>query len=213
MSQLCVEDGQKMVLIGDSITDCGRRDAAAPLGSGYVAFFVDLVAARYPERNICFVNKGIGGNTVLDLAERWSEDVVAERPDWLSVMIGINDLHRDLDGVRTIPPDVYRTRYTRILERVAAEVGPKLVLIDPFYMITPKEADERQKVVLGLLDGYIAVVRDLARRFAARLVCTHEMFKRQLAHRPFTAFCAEPVHPNRTGHMLIACELLKTMEA
>ncbi len=77
---------QKIVFIGDSITDCGRRGAAEPFGSGYVSIARALLA-RYPELGLQFVNKGIGGNTVRDLAARWEQDVVAERPDWLSVMM------------------------------------------------------------------------------------------------------------------------------
>jgi hypothetical protein len=38
-----VQDGQTVVFIGDSITDCGRRDVAAPLGNGYVKFIADLI--------------------------------------------------------------------------------------------------------------------------------------------------------------------------
>jgi len=213
MGDLCVQGGQTMVLIGDSITDCGRRnEPSAPMGNGYVALFADLVTAKYPERDIRFVNKGIGGNTVLDLVERWDADVLAERPDWLSVMIGINDLHRTLNGVFEIPPKTFRTHYMQILERVVANGNPQLVLIDPFYMITEAEANEQQQTVLGLLPPYVDVVHELADTFHARLVRTHDLFATHLQHRPFTTFCAEPVHPNRTGHLLIAWQLLATME-
>ena len=214
MSELCVQDGQTLVLIGDSITDCGRRSPeGSPLGNGYVAFFTDLVMARHPDRAIRFVNRGIGGNTILDLATRWDDDVIALKPDWLSVMIGINDLHRTLNGIFHIPPDVYREHYTRLLGQVVDQVGSQLVLIDPFYMIAEAEADEAQTIVRGLLPPYIEVVHDLAAAFHARLCRTHDMFQRQLHHRPYTTFCGEPVHPNRTGHLLIAHELLATVEA
>ena len=212
MSDLCVHDGQTMLLIGDSITDCGRRSPeGAPLGNGYVAFLADLVLARSPGHGVRFVNKGIGGNTILDLAGRWADDVVAERPDWLSVMIGINDLHRTLNGVLDIPPEVYRQHYERLLAHAVEQAGPQLVLLEPFYMTTGAQADEAQGVVLRLLEPYIDVVHELAERFGARLCRTHAMFQRQLRHRPSATFCAEPVHPNRTGHLLIACELLATL--
>ncbi len=213
MGEFCIAGGETMVLIGDSITDCGRRVEAPPLGCGYVAFFTDLVMAKHPERKIRFVNTGIGGNTVLDLTERWEADALARRPDWLSVLIGINDLHRTLDGIFDIPPQRYRELYTALLERIRDEAGSQIILLEPFYMITEAEADHRQKTVLGLLPAYLAVVHDLAEQFGARLVRTHEMFRSQLRHRPFRTFCAEPVHPNRTGHLLVACELLRTLEA
>ncbi|MBT4141346.1 MAG: GDSL family lipase, partial [Candidatus Latescibacteria bacterium] len=64
MSDFWIEDGETMLFIGDSITDCGRRGGDAPFGSGYVRFFTELATAEYPERNIRFINKGIGGNRV-----------------------------------------------------------------------------------------------------------------------------------------------------
>ena len=78
-----------MLFIGDSITDCGRRDAHAPFGHGYVRKITELITAKYPDRDIAYVNKGIGGDIVEGLEERWDTDVIAERPNWLSVKIGL----------------------------------------------------------------------------------------------------------------------------
>ena len=88
------ERGQRIVFIGDSITDCGRRDVFAPYGNGYVSLVRAFVTARYPERRLRWENRGIGGNTTRDLLARWDDDAIALRPDWLSVKIGINDVWR-----------------------------------------------------------------------------------------------------------------------
>ncbi|HCA46082.1 MAG TPA: GDSL family lipase, partial [Armatimonadetes bacterium] len=74
------------------MTDAGRRTTAAPFGTGYAKLTVDLVTARYPERRIHWINKGIGGNRVTQLAERWTDDVIRHEPDWVSILIGINDV-------------------------------------------------------------------------------------------------------------------------
>ena len=102
MSDFWIEGGETMLFIGDSITDCGRRGADAPLGSGYVSLFAELATARHPERAIHYINKGIDGNKVSDLVERWREDVLFHEPDRLSIKIGINDLHSHLRGVAGI---------------------------------------------------------------------------------------------------------------
>ena len=83
-----------MLFIGDSITDCGRRNEHAPLGHGYVRKITELITAKYPERDITYVNKGIGGDIVEGLENRWDTDVIAEAPKWLSVKIGINNASR-----------------------------------------------------------------------------------------------------------------------
>ena len=98
MSNLLFQSGEKVLFIGDSITDCGRRGDHAPLGSGYVKKVTELITAKYPGRRIEYVNKGIGGDIVEGLEARWDVDVIAEQPDWLSVKIGINNASRQLGG-------------------------------------------------------------------------------------------------------------------
>lgn len=205
MSDFPIPDGSTVLLIGDSITDCGRRGGEAPLGGGYVRLFVDLVTARHGERTYTWINKGIGGNTVRDLSERWSDDVLRHKPDWLSVKIGINDLHQYLSGgERSVSPAEYRTLYERILTEAKEAAGPELILIDPFYISQDPSPESFRARVLEVLPEYLAVVDEMAERFGARHLKTHEMFQRQLAWRDAETFCPEPVHPNRTGHFLIA---------
>ena len=98
MPDFWIKDGETLLMIGDSITDCGRRGNDPPLGSGYVRMFSELVTAHHPEREIRYINKGIGGNKVTDLKERWRDDVLYHKPDRLTVKIGINDLHSHLRG-------------------------------------------------------------------------------------------------------------------
>jgi lysophospholipase L1-like esterase len=99
---LQLASGSKLVMIGDSITDCGRSRPVGEglfdaIGKGYVAYVDALLGAAYPERQIRVVNMGCSGNTVRDLAARWQTDVLDLQPDWLSIMIGINDVWRQFD--------------------------------------------------------------------------------------------------------------------
>jgi len=211
MPGFSVESGQTFLFVGDSITDCGRRGEFAPLGNGYVRQVADLVRARYPERDIRFINEGIGGNAVLDLRARWSTDVLSHSPDWLSVKIGINDLHRTLGGAMDIRPAVYETAYREILERARDHCHPRMMLIDPFYMSTERSEGSAEAAVLDRLPEYIEVVHKLAEAFGALSVRTHDLFQEQLKHRAADVFCAEPVHPNPSGHMVIAHAVLRAL--
>src|SRR3954452_17883523 len=96
---LRIQPNSKLLMIGDSITDCERARPVgeglfAALGKGYVSLVDALLGATYPEREIRVVNMGSSGNTVRDLKSRWRTDVLDLRPDWLSMMIGINDVWR-----------------------------------------------------------------------------------------------------------------------
>ncbi len=208
-----IADAQTLVFIGDSITDCGRRQDAPPLGRGYVKLASDLITARYPQRRITFHNRGISGNVVTDLLDRWDRDVIALEPDWVSVMIGINDANRRFreNPDEHVPQEMYRRGYEQFLTRTAERTGARLVLMDPFYITTDADPQSDRGVIFRAINDYIAVVREVARRFDAVRVPMHDVFQRHLEHRPADAFCPEPVHPNRTGHMVIAHAWLRAM--
>ena len=92
----------KFVMIGDSVTDCERARPVGEglfdaLGKGYVSLVEGWLNAAHPQLGIRVVNMGTTGNTVRDLKARWTTDVLDLGPDWLSVMIGINDVWRQFD--------------------------------------------------------------------------------------------------------------------
>ena len=129
------ETGQKIVFAGDSITDCGRRERARFLGNGYVAHLHDFVTSRYPALRLSWVNRGVSGDTVRDLHARWERDVLAEHPDWLSVMIGINDVWRAFgnNAFEGVPLPEYERTLGKLLEQARAN-GARLIVMTP-YMI------------------------------------------------------------------------------
>lgn len=206
------ENGMKMLFIGDSITDCGRRGNDAPLGAGYVRTFTELVTARWPDRNITWINKGIGGNKVSDLRERWRDDVLVHKPDRLSVKIGINDLHSSLGGgPGAVHPEGFETLYDECLKLAHDELGCPIVLLSPFYISTDTSGQTHRSRVLELLPQYIEVVERMSDKYGTLMVPLHDVFQDQLAHRDAETFCPEPVHPNHTGHTIIAENLLEVL--
>ncbi|MCC7493300.1 MAG: SGNH/GDSL hydrolase family protein [Fimbriimonadaceae bacterium] len=211
MADFLWQDGQTVLLTGDSITDCGRRDPNnSPYGGGYVRQIIDLVTARYPERQIRWVNTGISGHCVDDLQGRWQADVLDHQPSWVTIMIGINDLHRTLNQVKELPPREYEPRYRAILDQCRA-AGHRLVLIEPFYMSLQHGQDNLEAEVLHRLEGYLEVVARLAVDYQAVHVKTQEAWLRVLRHFPPAHWCGEPVHPNAHGHLVIANAVLQAV--
>ena len=163
MGNFWIEDGETALFIGDSITDCGRRDANAPLGDGYVCMVAELATAQFPDRKIRYLNKGIGGNTILDLRERWVEDVLEHRPDRLAIKIGINDLHQHLaGGERAVSPARFAQVYEELLEHTGRELGCPLLLITPFYISVDGAENPNGAQVLGRAQVDLQGVVDVA---------------------------------------------------
>jgi lysophospholipase L1-like esterase len=213
MGEFPVLDGQLFLFQGDSITDCGRRGPAAPLGSGYASMFVERVTAAYPERTIRYLNKGIGGDRVTGLRDRWEDDVLRHRPDWVSILIGINDLHSVLRKAEPcVPVELYREAYEEIIVRTQERLNAKIVVMDPFYISIDAGGHSFRSMVLELLPQYIGVVHELAAKYGTYHVKTHELFQEHLKYRDAETFCPEPVHPNHTGHMILADALLRALQ-
>jgi lysophospholipase L1-like esterase len=205
----------KLVMIGDSITDAGRAQPAGEglggaLGSGYVSLVDALLGAAYPELGIRVVNMGTGGNTVRDLQKRWQSDVLDQKPDWLSIMIGINDVWRQFDSPTRPEGHVLPDEYARTLDGLLAQTRPSvknIVLMTPFY-IEPNRADAMR----ARMDEYGAVVRQLSEKHGTLFVDTQAAFDAVLtAYYPAT-LAWDRVHPSLIGHMVLARAFLNAVE-
>jgi lysophospholipase L1-like esterase len=195
------EHGQRIVFIGDSITDSGRRDFAAPYGDGYMNLVRSFVTASRPDLGLQWTNTGINGDTVRDLARRWDDDAIAEQPDWLSVMVGINDVWRAFDGSPelAVPIDEYEDTLRTLLQKAQTATGCRLILATP-YLIEPDRAEPQR----AESDRYRQVMLRLADEFGAIGIDTQAAFDQVLEHTPPTAWADDRVHPNLPGHAILA---------
>lgn len=199
----------RWVLIGDSITDCGRRDCAEKIGAGYVRMVRDYLRASRPAGAPEIINQGISGNKVTDLQARWQEDVLAFNPSLVSIKIGINDVWHGLAGrANGVSIGRFVEGYTDILQRLR-EHAPQaqIVLCEP-SVIWPPAPEEGNDA----LQPYIAAVRDLAEKFqAVAVVPLHGAFELARRERPDIVWAPDGVHPSSSGHMLIAREWLAAL--
>lgn len=201
-------DRQKIVMIGDSITDCGRRDVNAPYGNGYVSLVRAMILARYPERKLTFVNRGISGDTVRHLDARWQAHVIHERPDWLSCKIGINDVWRtyDSDGQGAVSLDEYRTTLKRLLTTAKEQTDCNLIVMEPYVIDTGRKNSMRPR-----MDEYGLAAREIANELGAVNVRTQEAFDRVLRHSTPEDWADDKIHPNLAGHAVIAEAFLRAV--
>jgi lysophospholipase L1-like esterase len=204
------QNGQRLVFIGDSITDCGRREKNPPYGDGYFNLLRALVTARHPELHLTWINQGINGDTVRQLAERWDHDAIGQRPDWLSVMIGINDVWRAFDGREdeAVPLGEFTDTLSTLLRRAVDETGCRLIIADPF-IIEPSTTDPHRLAS----DQYVKVITDLAAEFSAVHVRVQAAFDHVLTVTPAENWATDRIHPALPGHAVIANAYLDAMQS
>lgn len=192
----------RLLFIGDSITDCGRREDPEKLGTGYPRLIRDLLRASDPADAPLVFNTGISGDCVTDLADRWQRDVLNFAPDVLSIKIGINDVWKNLGGENGgVAPERYRIVYQNLLVQVKTLLPECLLVLCEPSVIWPPQPMEGN----ALLDAYISTVTELAAEFDAEFVVPlHSAFEEAKSARPDIDWAPDGVHPSSSGQMLIA---------
>lgn len=204
-----IGDNDVVLFQGDSITDCGHsRGNDNDLGFGYAAMTAAWFAAQYPEKRAMFLNRGISGNRAKDLRDRWQQDCIALKPNWVSILIGINDTWRRYDSADATGVSEYEANYRAILEGVKA-ISARLIVLEPFVLpIPPDRVAWRED-----LDPKINVARRLAREFSAIYVPLDGLFAAASAQREPGFWAEDGVHPSLAGHALIAQAWLRAVKA
>jgi len=209
-----LQKGQKLLFIGDSITDCERarpdgEGLFGALGKGYVSLVDAFLQAVYPELGIRVVNMGCSGNNVVHLEERWQEDVLDRKPDWLSIMIGTNDVWRQYDmpfiKESHVYPDRYKATLRALVERTKPHVS-QLVLMTPFYLESNK-----QDAMRSSMDQYGAIVKQVAEETGALFVDTQLAFDAVLKELYAATLAWDRVHPTQAGHVVLARAFLNAV--
>ena len=204
------EDGQVVLFQGDSVTDCGRNYSdMASLGGGYPEMVAQKYQLLFPGSKVTFINKGISGNRVKNLLTRYEEDFKAIKPDFLSILIGINDTWRRYDNNDPTSTESFEETYRELLTRIKTDMPScKILIIEPFLLNTdPAKAVWRED-----LDPKIHAVRKLAKEFADYYIPMDGIFaKAEVEMFTCRQITEDGVHPTRTGHSIIAEEYLNAL--
>ena len=211
---MLLEKNNKLIFIGDSVTDCDRAKPEGEglfqaLGNGYVSIVDSFLQSTYPELGIRVVNKGISGNTVRNLKARWQEDIMEQQPEWVSIMIGINDVWRQFDSPNIKEHHVYIDEYEATLRELVRETKTmtnQIVLMTPFFIEKNSTDAMRAK-----MDEYGAIVKKISEEEDTIIIDTQEAFLDVLEHVYSAAIAWDRVHPNQAGHTVLAKAFLNTI--
>ena len=205
------EKNSILLMIGDSITDCGRARPVGKgegLGLGYVNFVNAILTAKFPKDNIKVLNTGISGDTIRHLKARWQADVLDLSPDYLSVMIGVNDVWRKFDSPNNpemaVGIEEYENTYRELIAQTKDKVK-KIILLTPFLSET-----DRSDPMMAMILQYIEAVKKIAAENSLLLVDLQSEFDKYISDGIDPKVLAgDRVHPSQIGSMIIAKAFLK----
>lgn len=211
-----IKPGDTILFQGDSITDAGRKrdvsaaNSNAALGRGYAWLAAAQLLIERPDAGLKIFNRGISGNKVYQLVDRWQADCLDLKPNVLSILIGVNDFAHRLKGDLKGTVETYETEYRELIKRTKdALPDVKLIICEPFVLNAGKIDD---KWFPGY-DGYRAVARRLAEEWKAAFVPFQTMFDAAAKVAPPALWAADGVHPTCDGGALMAQWWLKAVGA
>ena len=202
---------QKVILFqGDSITDADRsRTNDLNLGCGYPNLVAGVLGAANPYQ-FKFLNRGIGGHRIVDLYARIKADMINLKPDYMSILIGINDVWHEIGGHNGVDAEKFEMVYDWMIRELLRDLpGLKLMLLEPFVLPgrATRDTDEipdRWEFFRTETDLRRAAVKRLAEKHNLVFVPLQERFNAANADAPADGYWLDDgVHPTAAGHELI----------
>ncbi len=214
---------------GDSITDCGRYRNATDSKQSSIAFFRDgklfkkitalgdgypsMVSAELEGKNpgaYRFYNRGVGGDRIPDIYSRIVKDIIKVKPDYMSLLVGVNDVWRNFDSDGTGTGTVrFEKVYNILLEELKEELPSlKIIIMGPFVIEgtatknrpeQPNRYDEFRKDVAEMA----VIAKQLAEKHGCAYIDLQSAFDEAVKSVPAATLSGDGVHPTKKGHELI----------
>jgi len=220
-----IKKGERFLFIGDSITDGGwgrsggemtpseqrdKHDQNHIYGHSYMMLCAARIQSDYPEQETQFFNRGISGNTLLDLKKRWKSDCIDLTPDVVTILVGTNDVDFHLNGWAPLDMKKWEQDYRQLLDQLlAARPDVRIVLATPFVAKVGRigDADNFQERK-ALIAECAKTVRRMATDYHAVLLDYEKMFYTLTEHHT-SYWIWDGIHPTAAGHQRMADLWLK----
>ncbi|MES2279104.1 MAG: SGNH/GDSL hydrolase family protein [Bacteroidota bacterium] len=205
-----------MLFQGDSITDSGRdkknttANNVACMGSGYALMAGSDLLVNHPNLNLQIYNKGISGDKVYQLADRWDAQCLQLKPNVLSILVGVNDHWAVKKHGYTGTIETFRNDYKNLLDRTKQALPDvKIIIGEPYAVIGVKEVDETW---YPKFDEFRAASRELADEFKAGFIPYQAVYDKAIKFAPGAYWTLDGVHPNMAGITLMAHAWLEAVK-
>ena len=210
---------KRILFQGDSITDCGRsREVLSCVGNGYPY----LVRAQYgleKPGQFEIVNRGISGNRSVDVYARIKADIINLKPDYMSILMGVNDVWHELAIGNGVDTPKFEKIYTMLIEEVLEALPDiKLMILEPYALPGSategilEDGSDKYTVFRKETEEKAAACRRVAEKFNIPFVPLQAKLDEMQKAYGTESVSGDGVHPNVTGHLLIARAWMEAFE-
>jgi len=205
-------EGFTFLFQGDSITDGNRSrdlDWNHVLGHGFAYLIASRLWYDHTDKGFHFFNRGVSGNKITDMAQRWQDDTIAIKPDLLSILIGVNDVQSAINGNKEATVLSFQNDYRALLSQTKQQLpNTQFVICEPFLLPVGRVKDNWdafQKEITGRQE----VAMLMAAEFNAVYLPLQDIFNAALKRAPADYWIWDGIHPMPAGHEMIAREWVK----
>ena len=203
----------RILFYGDSITDANRNrekeNVPAAYGFGYPFLITAALNGRHPLEHE-YINRGIGGNRIVDLYARVKIDAWNLKPDMISILIGVNDVWHEIMKSNGVDLERFEKVYRMLIEDTKKELPDvKLVIMEPF-VLHGTATDEHYKEFLKV-KKYAKVAKKIAKDYKCVFVPLQKDLDEAAAKYGADYCLRDGVHPAMGGAYIIADKWLKTV--
>ncbi len=214
--KISLNNNDVVLFQGDSITDSGRdkkntaANNVACMGNGYALVAGSSLLVNNPGKNLQIYNKGISGNKVFQLADRWDADCLQLKPNVLSIFVGVNDYWHTITNGYTGTIETYRADYKKLIDRTKQALPDvKLIICEPYAINGVKAVTDAW---YPKFPEYQAVAREIADEYNTGFVPFQAVVDKAMKSAPGNYWTGDGVHPNMAGITLLAHAWLEAVK-
>ncbi len=207
---------KRILFQGDSITDAKRlRDNENYKGMGYPTFVSARLGFDCPN-DYEFFNRGISGNRIVDIYARMKMDIVNLKPDYLSILVGVNDVWHEINDDEMfrngVSAEKFYKVYSILIDELKTELrNLKIMILEPF-VLKQSGTEANWEYFRPEVEKRAEMAKRVAEENDLVFVPLLKEFDEATKIAPAEHWTIEGVHPTPAGHELIARAWMKGFE-
>ena len=197
-ADMAISKGDKIAFLGDSITAGGAKPG------GYCNLIIETLNKKGLAVTPAYA--GVSGHKSNQMLARLDKDVLSQKPQWMTLSCGVNDVWHGVNGVNL---EDYKKNITSIVDQAQA-AGIKVIILTS-TMITENQAGEPNQKLMAYNEFLVQLSKEKKCLLADLNSLMQETIKTLDKDAKGNTVTVDGVHMNSTGNMMMAKGILTSI--